>query len=187
MAAAVDKKLLGLLNGIAKRYYYDETGITDEFLYQELFSEMEQANFNTILNRFENLVKTMVNSDMDFRQLEAFLTSQMKRREDALNEEQAAAISKFWKNHKTKIHDVVVKRTIFGNTLKEANWRIDLKAHSRNLEHINTPVAIYELELQKGGRSKTTEKIMFEMDAKQLDETLQKVRNIKDAIDAFVN
>jgi len=28
---------------------------------------------------------------------------------------------------------------------------------------------------------------MFEMDAKQLDETLQKVRNIKDAIDAFVN
>ena len=92
MAAAVDKKLLGLLNGIAKRDYYDETGITDEFLYQELFSEMEQANFNTILNRFENLVKTMVNSDMDFRQLEAFLTSQMKRREDALNEEQV----QFW-------------------------------------------------------------------------------------------
>ena len=92
MAAAVDKKLLGLLNGIAKRDYYDETGITDEFLYQELFSEMEQANFNTILNRFENLVKTIVNSDMDFRQLEAFLTSQMKRREDALNEEQV----QFW-------------------------------------------------------------------------------------------
>ena len=88
MAATVDKKLLGLLNGIAKRDYYDETDITDDFLYQELFSEMEQANFNTLLNRFQNLVKTMVNSDMDFRQLEAFLTSQMKRREDALNEEQ---------------------------------------------------------------------------------------------------
>ena len=63
---------------------------------------------------------------------------------------QAAAISRFWKNHKSKIHDVIVKRSIFGNRLKEASWRIDLKAHSRHVEQINSPVVIYELELEQG-------------------------------------
>ena len=63
--------------------------------------------------------------------------------------QQAAAISRFWKNHKAKIHDVVMQRSSFGNTLKQTNWRIDLKTHSRHLEQINTPVAIYELEVGK--------------------------------------
>lgn len=101
MAASVDKKLLGLLNGIAKREYYGESEITDEFLHEELYSGMEKTVFDTLLNRFQNLVKTMTNSDMDFRQLEAFLTSQMKRREDALSEEQVkvvSCISIYWKS-----------------------------------------------------------------------------------------
>ena len=93
MAATVDKNLLGLLNGIAKREYYGEAGITDEFLHEELYNEMDQTNFDSLLKRFQGLVKTMVNSDMDFRQLEAFLTSQMKRREGALTEEQVQNIS----------------------------------------------------------------------------------------------
>ena len=92
MAASVDKKLLGLLNGIAKREYYGESEITDDLLHEELYSGMEKAAFDILLNRFQNLVKTMTNSDMDFRQLEAFLTSQMKRREDALSEEQVKII-----------------------------------------------------------------------------------------------
>lgn len=86
--AGVDKNLLGLLNGIAKREYYGEEGITDNFLREELYEEMDETNFEAHLKRFENLMKIMVNSDMDFRQLEAFLTSQMKRREGALTEEQ---------------------------------------------------------------------------------------------------
>ena len=84
MAASVDKKLLGLLNGIAKREYYGESEITDEFLHEELYSGMEKTVFDTLLNRFQNLVKTMTNSDMDFRQLEAFFTSQKKRRDGCI-------------------------------------------------------------------------------------------------------
>eukprot|EP00112_Aurelia_sp_Birch-Aquarium-sp1_P007133 Seg1778.10 transcript_id=Seg1778.10/GoldUCD/mRNA.D3Y31 product="COMM domain-containing protein 1" protein_id=Seg1778.10/GoldUCD/D3Y31 len=185
--AGVDKNLLGLLNGIAKREYYGEEGITDDFLREELYEEMDETNFEAHLKRFENLMKIMVNSDMDFRQLEAFLTSQMKRREGALTEEQAAAISRFWKNHKTKIHDVVVQRSSFGNTLKQTNWRIDLKTHSRHLEQINTPVAIYELEVGKHDSKNETEKIRFEMDSDQLNETLMKMERIKDRINKFGN
>ena len=74
---------------------------------------------------------------------------------------QAAAVSRFWKNHKSKIHDVIVKRSIFGNRLKEANWRIDLKAHSRHLEQINSPAVIYELELEQGSGNKVIRNLFF--------------------------
>lgn len=88
MAATVDKQLLGLLNGIAKREYYGECEISDEFLREELYDEMDETSFENHLKRFKSLIKTMANSDMDFRQLEAFLTSQMKRRDGAITEEQ---------------------------------------------------------------------------------------------------
>lgn len=89
MAASIDKTVLALLNGIAKRDYYGDSEINEEFLREELYGEMDETSFGNHLKKFESLVKTMVNSDMDFRQLEAFLTSQMKRREGAITEEQA--------------------------------------------------------------------------------------------------
>lgn len=46
---------------------------------------------------------------MDFNQLEAFLTSQTKKK-GGLTEAQAAAFSKFWKNNRTKIHNILVSR-----------------------------------------------------------------------------
>ncbi len=147
--AGVDKNVLGLLNGLAKREYYDEKEITDQFLHEELFPDMEQAVFYALLEKFQNIMHTVVNSDMDFRQLEAFLSSQMQRREKALAEEQAAAVARFWKSHKSKIHNVMVERSVFGNRLKQSNWRIDYKTHGRNMNQINTPVAIYELEIEQ--------------------------------------
>ena len=94
--AGVDKSLLGLLNGIAKREYYGEEGIGDDFLHEGLFPDMDESSFIAYLKRFDGLVKTLVNSDMDFRQLEAFLTSQMKRREGALSEEQVSILSRIF-------------------------------------------------------------------------------------------
>ncbi|XP_065063567.1 COMM domain-containing protein 1-like [Rhopilema esculentum] len=183
--AGVDKSLLGLLNGIAKREYYGEEGIGDDFLHEGLFPDLDESSFIAYLKRFDGLVKTMANSDMDFRQLEAFLTSQMKRREGALSEEQAAAVTKFWKNHKGKIHDVVTSQSTFGNKLQQTNWRIDLKAHSRYLEQINTPVAIYELEFENKSSQNGLGKVRFEMDADQLNEILCKVEKIKEKIRDF--
>ncbi len=147
--AVVDKNVLGLLNGLAKREYYEEEGISNEFLHEELFPDMEVDAFKILLAKFENIMRTMVSSDMDFRQLEAFLTSQMQRKEKSIEEGQAVAISRFWKNHKSKIHNVMVERSIYGNRLKQVNWRIDLKTNARHIDQLNTPVAIYELEIEQ--------------------------------------
>lgn len=85
---------------------------------------------------------------MDFNQLEAFLTSQMKRREAAMTEEEASAYRKFWKVHKNKIHDTLVSKTNWNNSLKQVSWRIDVKSQSKSAENINEPSAIVELQIE---------------------------------------
>ena len=84
---------------------------------------------------------------MDMTQLEAFLTAQMKRKEGALSEQQAAALRKFWKANKVKIHDSIVLQTMWGNSLQKVSWRVDLQSQTRNTEQINIPTAIMELHL----------------------------------------
>ena len=89
----------------------------------------------------------MVSADMDFNQSEAFLTSQMKKRDGAITEDQANALRKFWKTHKNKIHEAVISRTTWNNTIKQMSWRIDIKSQARHIDQINTPTAIMELQI----------------------------------------
>ena len=147
--AAADKNVVGLLNGIARREYFGESDITDDFLHHELFSDLSDEQFDAMLKRYEALMRSIVSADMDFNQLEAFLTSQVKRKQGSLTQEQAAAFLKFWKSQKTKIHDVLVQKSSWNNKLKDVNWRIDLKSQARHLEQINTPVAIVEMQVEK--------------------------------------
>ena len=92
----------------------------------------------------------MASVDMDFNQLEAFLTSQTKKRSDnAITEDQAKVFTKFWKNHKNKIHDHLISQSTWANRLKNFNCRIDLVNQSRYRDQINTPTAIVELQITK--------------------------------------
>ena len=147
--ATADKNVVGLLNGIARREYFGESEITDEFLHQELFPDLSEDQFDVMLKRYETLMRNIVSADMDFNQLEAFLTSQMKRKQGSLTQEQAAAFLKFWKSQKIKIHDILVQKSSWNNKLKDINWRIDLKSQARQLQQINTPVAIVEMQIEK--------------------------------------
>ena len=82
--AAADKNVVALLNGIARRDYFGESEITNEFLHQELFADLEEEQFQSMLKKYETLMRNIISADMDFNQLEAFLTSQMKRKQVAL-------------------------------------------------------------------------------------------------------
>lgn len=147
--AAADKNFVGLLNGLARRTYFSEEDITNEFLKQELFSDLPQEEFEALLKKCENLMKNIVSTDMDFNQLEAFLTSQRKRRQGAITEGQAAAIVKFWKSQRSKIHDVLVNKSRWNSRMKDLSWRIDFKSQARHVSQLNTPVAIVEMKLEK--------------------------------------
>jgi len=51
------KNTLALLNGIARRAYYKESEITDEFLKSQIYPDMPQDEFQKLVSRFANLIR----------------------------------------------------------------------------------------------------------------------------------
>ncbi|XP_064219790.1 COMM domain-containing protein 1-like [Aotus nancymaae] len=88
---------------------------------------------------------------MDFNQLEAYLTAQTEK-QSGITSDQAAVISKFWKSHKTKIHESLMNQSRWNSGLRGLSWRVDGKSQSRHSAQIHMPVAIKELELGKYGQ-----------------------------------
>lgn len=86
---------------------------------------------------------------MDFNQLEAYLTSQTRKKEGGITEEQAKVVTKFWKSHKSRVHEAIVTNSTWGNTLKNFSWRIDIKTQAKHIDQINTPTAIVELQVEE--------------------------------------
>ncbi|XP_070336088.1 COMM domain-containing protein 1 isoform X2 [Odocoileus virginianus] len=95
--------------------------------------------------------KSIASADMDFNQLEAFLTAQTKK-QGGITPEQAAVISRFWKSHKTKIRESLMNQSRWDSGLRGLSWRVDGKSQSRHSPQIHTPVAIMELEIGKSGQ-----------------------------------
>ena len=52
-----DRNLLGLLNGVARHDYYKEDEITDEFLKNELYPDMGETEFETLVHKTRGLLK----------------------------------------------------------------------------------------------------------------------------------
>ncbi|XP_053140266.1 COMM domain-containing protein 1 isoform X2 [Hemicordylus capensis] len=146
------KPLLGLLNGIAQATYYGNTEITQELLRDQLYPEAAAQEFGALLAKMTGIVKSIASADMDSNQLEAFLTAQTKK-PGGITPDQAAVIAKFWKNHRVKIRESLINQSKWGNTLKNINWRVDLKSQSRHIHQLNSPVAIVEMELGKNGQA----------------------------------
>ena len=103
------------------------------------------------------LQQSMASSNMDLNQAESFLALQVKKRDSALTESQAKMYLKVWKAQRSHIHDSLVQRCVWGNTLKNLSWRIDVKSRAKHIDQINTPCAIVEMQLDnKQDRSKVS-------------------------------
>ncbi|XP_059168676.1 COMM domain-containing protein 1-like [Physella acuta] len=177
------KCFLALLTGLSRRYYHGHTELTDDVLKEEIYPNASQDDFNRLNSRIAGLLKNMVSADMDMTQLEAFLSAQIRKKEGGLSEEQAAALRKFWKANKAKIHDSIVSQTMWGNTLQKVSWRVDLKSQSRNLEQINIPTAIMEIHLADNlNKSKGPEVVRFEMNENKVNDMLKNMHEIEEEI-----
>ncbi|OWF54348.1 COMM domain-containing protein 1 [Mizuhopecten yessoensis] len=51
------KNTIALLNGLARRTYYKEDEISDEFLKSQIYPEMDDEEFNRLVSRFSGLMK----------------------------------------------------------------------------------------------------------------------------------
>ncbi|XP_029424873.1 COMM domain-containing protein 1 isoform X2 [Nannospalax galili] len=154
MAGEVEssKALSGLLNGLAQNAFHGHSGITEELLRSQLYPEVPAEEFRPFLAKMRGILKSVASADMDFNQLEAFLTAQTKK-QGGITGEQAAVISKFWKSHKIKIRESLVSQSRWDNGFRGLSWRVDAKSQSRHSAQIHTPVAIIELEFGKSGQT----------------------------------
>uniref|UniRef100_A0A7N5P0R9 COMM domain-containing protein 1 n=2 Tax=Ailuropoda melanoleuca TaxID=9646 RepID=A0A7N5P0R9_AILME len=146
------KSLSGLLSGLAQEAFHGHQGITEELLRSQLYPEVSLEEFRPFLAKMRGILKSIASADMDFNQLEAFLTAQTKK-QGGITSDQAAVISKFWKSHKTKIRESLMNQSRWDSGLRGLSWRIDGKSQSRHSAQIHTPVAIMELEIGKSGQN----------------------------------
>ncbi|XP_015413336.1 PREDICTED: COMM domain-containing protein 1 [Myotis davidii] len=124
---------------------------TEELLRSQLYPEVPPEEFRPFLAKMRGILKSVASADMDFNQLEAFLTAQTKK-QGGITSDQAAVISKFWKSHKTKIRESLMNQSRWDSGLRGLSWRVDGKSQSRHSAQIHTPVAIMELEIGKSGQ-----------------------------------
>uniref|UniRef100_A0A8C9GQV8 COMMD1 N-terminal domain-containing protein n=1 Tax=Piliocolobus tephrosceles TaxID=591936 RepID=A0A8C9GQV8_9PRIM len=68
------KPLNGLLNALARDTFHGHPGITEQLLRSQLYPEVPPEEFRPFLAKMRGILKSIASADMDFNQLEAFLT-----------------------------------------------------------------------------------------------------------------
>ncbi|XP_003382677.1 PREDICTED: COMM domain-containing protein 1-like [Amphimedon queenslandica] len=180
----IDKTLLAFLNGLSRRQYFGEDQFSDQFLREEILGNIDVEDYMGMLKRFQTIITTMASGDMDYAQLDAFLTSQMKKRQAPLTEVEAATVRRFWKNQKNKIHEQLSAQAVWDSQLKAINWRVDVQSKARHIDQLNQPSAIVEMKIGKSCTEEVSDIVRFEVDAQKLSGILSQVGDIQTAIEA---
>ncbi|XP_069787769.1 COMM domain-containing protein 1 isoform X2 [Narcine bancroftii] len=182
MADVGSKALSGLLAGLAQISYFHNPAVTEQMLKTELYPELSEEDFRVLVEKMNGILRSITSADMDFNQLEAFLTAQT-RKQKGITSEQAAVLTKFWKSHKVKIRECLINQSKWENCLRNFSWRVDLKTQSRHLDQINTPVALVELELGKNDQE--SEFLRLELNENKVNQLLKKITEIEESITAL--
>ncbi|XP_048858340.1 COMM domain-containing protein 1 isoform X1 [Brienomyrus brachyistius] len=180
------KSLSGLLNGIAQKAYYNNLEITEELLKNELYSDLSQEEFHALHEKMKGLLKSIATADMDQTQLEAFLTAQTRKQGGgAVSSEQATALSRFWKNQRSRIRESLLGQSRWEPTLRGMSWRVDLQTSASRGQPVSSPVALVELELGRTGED--SEFVCMEFDEVKVNQVLRKMTEIQESIDHIVH
>uniref|UniRef100_A0A9L0SGG8 COMM domain-containing protein 1 n=1 Tax=Equus caballus TaxID=9796 RepID=A0A9L0SGG8_HORSE len=198
------KPLSGLLSGLAQDAFYGHPGITEELLRSQLYPDVPIEEFRPFQAKMRGILKSIASADMDFNQLEAFLTAQTKK-QGGITSDQAAVISKFWKSHKTKIRESLMNQSRWDSGLRGLSWRVDGKSQSRHSAEIHTPVAIMELEIGKSGQKQVgvawakirvpfdhtlarqeSEFLCLEFDEIKVNQVLKKLSEVEESISTLM-
>lgn len=189
MAEENEDALMALLNGIARLQFFGEhDDVTYDVLKEQFYPKLSANEFQQLVERMSPLLRSIASSNMDFNQLEAYLTSQVMRKTGLkISENEANVLKKFWTKHKTKIHEALIKSSTFNPTLDEFHWRVDVPTQTKSANVTNAPVTIVEMKLKHNTSQKKepSETIHFELDNQGLNKLLQTLNEIDVQLNAF--
>lgn len=161
-----------LLNGLVKGTFLGDADVTDDLLVEELFggSEMKADDARALVDAARGALSEAAANAWNVAELEEHLAGST----DA-SEEHAAVFAKVWQARASAVHDAVVRRSQWGDSLSSVAWRIDVKTTSRAVAEMDEPTAIVELGLD-GARG--PQAVQFEMSP-------QEVRDVVDQLEAI--
>jgi len=161
-------------------FHGDDT-MTDEFLQEQLF-ESNPKDFAPLCAKIVPALAHIATEDLDMTKAEAYLAEQVAA---GLSDVAGAAISKYWKKDRSKVHEQMIQKASWNNKLNSMAWRLDVLTKSRHIEELNNPAAIVELKVDKQFPTHT-EVVRFEMDAKKLDEVVAQIEQIESKLSSIV-
>jgi hypothetical protein len=89
----------------------------------------------------------------------------------------------FWNNEREKIHNAILQKSTYNNSITSLKWRIDVEAaNKKNTEISNEPTALFELQFKKVISDKTST-AKFEMNRLQVQEMVKTLDQIQKKID----
>ncbi|XP_062866197.1 COMM domain-containing protein 1 [Trichomycterus rosablanca] len=180
------KSLSALLNGIAQIVYYYKSEMTEELLKEEIYPDMPQEEFRSLFERMRGLLKSIATADMDQVQLEAFLTAQTRKQgPGGVSSEQTAALSRFWKSHRSRVRESLLAQSRWEPALRNVSWRVDLQTAASRGQTSNSPVALVELEMGRNGQD--SEFVCLEFDEQKIRRMLKTMSEIQEQIDGIVH
>jgi len=157
--------------------------MTNDLLKAELFPDTPAEEFANLIQKVRGILKSMASTDMDQTQAEAFLTSQTKKRDGGITEDLAKAFVKFWKLHKTRIHDCLIDECTWNHRLKGLSWRVDEKSRTRLVDQLNVPSAIVEMQLENRiVPNSKVEVVRFEIDEKRISDMIKNLNDVEELI-----
>ncbi|EDV19248.1 COMM domain-containing protein 1 [Trichoplax sp. H2] len=176
------KKTLGLLNGISKRMYYNES-IENDYLHEQILPNSSIAEFEQIVDKYSSLLQDIVINDVDVNDLGIKLKQMQENNQ--LSPDECNGITKFWKVNRIKLHDVLIQQSLWEDKLKSFSWRIDVSAQSKSIDKINKPTAIVELKSKSRLHDQGSDSVLFEMDQEQVQKLLAGISDIEETITKY--
>mmetsp|Transcript_115334 Transcript_115334/g.162143 ORF Transcript_115334/g.162143 Transcript_115334/m.162143 type:complete len:183 (+) Transcript_115334:119-667(+) len=177
-----DKQASALVSGLARRLFFNDEAITDEIMAEKLFGGDTDA-FETSKARVTKVLTAVAAADYEAAQAERYLGAQASKK-GGVTEAEVQAIVKYWKKERTNIHDQLVKKSSWNDTLTGSSWRLDVLAKTQHIEELSEPSAIMELKVDKA-EGAGADVIRFELSAGQVAEMVSEVDKIEAQIQAL--
>jgi len=88
----------------------------------------------------------------------------------------------FWNNEREKIHNAILQKSTYNNSITSLKWRIDVEAANKKNIEVSEPTALFEIQFKKF-ISDNTSTAKFEMSRLQVQEMVNTLDQIQKKID----
>eukprot|EP00471_Norrisiella_sphaerica_P008730 CAMPEP_0184496248 /NCGR_PEP_ID=MMETSP0113_2-20130426/33451_1 /TAXON_ID=91329 /ORGANISM="Norrisiella sphaerica, Strain BC52" /LENGTH=184 /DNA_ID=CAMNT_0026882793 /DNA_START=36 /DNA_END=590 /DNA_ORIENTATION=+ len=169
---------LTLLRQVVKKIFYGEQDALNNEKKSRIFADSKMPK--------QKISECIVSCDRLLRKAARGNWAQNRMEQEVaqfdISEEHQKVFCHIWKTESSKIHKLIVSKTIWNNELNDFAWRIDVKANAKNTTDINEPTAIIRLNLknrQHGG----SDVLHCEMDKDGLASVVAELDKIQEQID----